>query len=74
MRSSSLSGRRPRSASRIPEDSSWNTPKVGKHVVRFGVVERQRVQVDIETPGLLDQRHRVGEDGERPEAEEIHLE
>ena len=46
----------------------------GEHLVRLLVVERQPVEVELEPAGFLDQRDRVGEHGERPKAEEIHLE
>ena len=47
--------------------------RLGEHLVRFLVVERQAIEVEVEPAGLLDQRHRVGEHGERAESEEVHL-
>jgi hypothetical protein len=38
------------------------------------VVERQRVDVDVDAAPRLDRLHRVGDDRERGEAEEVHLE
>ena len=47
--------------------------RLGEHLVRFLVVERQAIEIEVEPAGLLDQRHRVGEHGERAEPEEVHL-
>ena len=49
-------------------------PRVREQRIGLGVVQRQRVEVDRHAPRVADQGHGVGEDGERAEAEEVHLE
>ena len=48
--------------------------RVGEELVGLGVVERDPLRIDPERPALLDEAHRVGDHGERPETEEVHLE
>ena len=65
------------SSSRMPSDSSWNTPLASprcKQLVGLRVVERQLVQVDLDAARLLDQLDGVVEQRQRAQAEEVHLE
>ena len=49
-------------------------PRVGQELVGLGVVERDPLRVDAHAPALLDEPDGVGDDGQRPEPQEVHLE
>ncbi len=49
-------------------------PRVRQELVGLGVVERESLGVEADSPAFLDESDRVGDDGERPEAQEVHLE
>ena len=72
IRSSNSVGFTCRSASRIPDDSNWNTPvdsPRAEHLVGLRVVERHARR----SPTLADERDRLVDHVEVAQAEEVHL-
>src|SRR6185437_6514245 len=76
IRSSNSVGFTWRRASRMPDDSNWNTPGVaaGHHLGGLSVVERQRVHVEAHARGLLDHLDGAVDHVEVAQAQEVHLE
>ena len=62
----------------MPADSSWNTPVVSperEQLERLRVVERDAVDVDaLDAPLLVDEVHRLAQDGQVGQAQEVELE
>jgi hypothetical protein len=77
IRSSRRSGLACTSVSFMPPDSNWNTAvvlaRLEHGVIGGAVVQRQGGEVDVHALDFLHQAHRLVEDGQRAQAEEVEL-